>query len=207
MVPRTSRLNTVEVDGRTWLRVVTNTGDKVHLVAPVDGMPGHCREQALPAWGAYVTLLESSASPSSQVELAEIRGRFKGYRVADVAKSRWWIETRCGRPWSHMATAADEADLHPGTVGFFGGIRSGDRACSKCGAPAYGDVEPTVWTPEQLQRLEAFMTGEAAPSRRAGPPRSRRSADQGGRRGASSSPAARGRPRTGRRSRDEPPPR
>ena len=136
------RLNTVEVDGRTWLRVVTNTGDKVHLVMPVDGMPEHCQAQAVPAWGAYVAMLESSTLESSKVELAEIRGHFGAHDPAELAKPRWWIAARCGRRWRHMATAEDEEALRPGTISAWGGARWGDRACSKCGTHEYGDPAP-----------------------------------------------------------------
>ncbi len=169
-MPRTRPLNAVEVDGRLWLRVVTDTGDKVHLVMRVDGMPKHGQAQALPAWGAYVAMLESSTLESLKVELAEIREHFRAHDPAELAKPRWWIETRCGRRWRQMATAEDEEALRPGTISAWGGARRGDRACSKCGMPAYGDVQPTVRTPELLRRIETTLADQSKSSpRRAGP--------------------------------------
>jgi hypothetical protein len=121
--------------------VITDTGDKIHLAHTVEGMLPHCTARAVPAWGAYPAMLESSSLESSCAELIEIREHFRRYDAADLAAPRWWVETRCHRRWRQMATTEDEAELRPGTTGPWG-MRFGDRACSKCGTPEYGDVPP-----------------------------------------------------------------
>ncbi len=145
-------LNAVEIDGRTWLRVVTDTGDKVHLVAPFEGkaVPASWVHQAFPALGAAYTLFTEieekpgRAPATVPQELVELREHFKHYDASELVKARWRHETRCNRRWRHMATAEDEAELRPGPLGQWG-LRDGDRACSKCGTPEYGDVPRLRW--------------------------------------------------------------